>query len=101
MDDITTQGYLDVINTLTKELRMFAADAKLRPDYAAAMVQAADHLDDFIKEALAFCFLSTAALASEEVRDQVAEELAEINVKPKTVYEIRDATLKYLLDRGI
>ena len=48
MDDITTQGYLDVINTLTKELRMFAADAKLRPDYAAAMVQAADHLDDFI-----------------------------------------------------
>lgn len=27
MDDITTQGYLDVINTLTKELRMFAADA--------------------------------------------------------------------------
>lgn len=100
-DNISTQKFLDEVNSVVAVLRSFASDPQIRPEHAAAMKQGADHLADVIKEALAFCFLSTVSLASKEVRDGVSDDLAEINAGPKTVQEIRDAVIKYLVDHGI
>lgn len=100
-DDISTQKFLDEVNSVVAKLRSLASDPQTHPDDATVINQGANHLANVIKEALAFCFLSTVSLASEEVQDGVSNDLAEINAKPKTVDEIRDAVIKYLVDHGI